>query len=428
MTDPTATTENPEHYLDRLVDAGDQAGLVTRQPITDRNGMVLAGAGTPMNAALRDRLVRHKLLRPIDESLSASDPVTAERLLERARSLLESNPLLHRLADGVPDSSRLLTVLRSVELPEPLEIKLTVAAINDPARLDHLIMVTLTALAIGLRRGLPISDLKTLAFAGILHDLGELHIDPAIFDSRGDLSVPLRRQVEAHPVIMHAVLASLGSRYDKAGRAILEHHERIDGSGYPRGLRGEQLSPLGRILALAEFLASLHNRRECSHMMVALKLQRHHFDPELVDAAFRLLGQASAAPANADQGFDDVTHRLAQLLAILKEWRALSEANDQPALSPAQLGWLQDRARTIQHHFARLGIHADDLEYSLRPVADDADAIAELAIITEEIRRQILDTSWECHRRFGPAVIDQLPDTVRTTLTQPTTVGAASAS
>ena len=427
MTNEPPPPPPPEHYLDRLVAAGDQAGLVTSQSVTDRNGMVLAGPGTAVTAELRDRLVRHKLLRPIDESLSSSDPVNIDRLLDRARVLLDSNPLLQRMAQRVPDSGRLISVIRSVELPEPLQIKLTVAAANDPARLDHLLMVTLTALAIGLRRAMPAGELKTLAFAGILHDLGELHIDPAIFESPGDLSVALRRQVEAHPVIMHAVLESLGGRYHDAARAILEHHERIDGSGYPRGRRGDQLSPMGRILALAEFLASLHTRRECSHMLVALKLQRHHFDPELVDTAFSLMGQPSSAAAESTSGtFGELTARLATLLAVLQEWRALSERSDDLGLAPNHLSWLHDRASTIQHHFTRLGVHADDLEGSLEPIAEDAEAIGELTIITAEIQRQVIDTTWEVHRRVGETTIERLPDAVRDVLTHPIDIGKLS--
>ena len=424
MTDPALSETNPEHYLDRLVAAGDKAGLTTNQPVMDRNGMVLAGPGTPVSARLRERLVRHKLLRPIDESLSSTDPVTPERLVERARTLLADNPLLQRLARQVPDSGRLLSAIRSVELPQPLEIKLTVAAANEPARLDHLLMVTLTALAIGLRHGMPAGELKALALAGILHDLGELHIDPAIFESSGDLSVALRRQVEAHPVIMYAMLESLGDRYHEAARAILEHHERIDGSGYPRGRHGKQLSSPGRILALAEFLASLHMRRECTHMLVALKLQRHHFDPELVEIAFRLMGRpSSATPEHAGRTFAELTARLTALLTVPREWRDLRDRDDELGLSADHLNWLDDRARTIQHHFARLGVHADDLEGSLAPIAEDDEAIAELTIITEEIERQIVDTTWEVHRRVGPAAIERLPDGVRELLTRPVDVG-----
>ena len=427
MTDQPPSTSSQDHYLDHLTAAGDQAGLVTSQPVTDRNGMVLAGPGTPMTAELRDQLVRRKLLRPIDESLSASDPVTVERLLDRARTLLDSNPLLQRMAQRLPDSGRLISVIRAVELPQPLEIKLTVAAANDPARLDHLLMVTLTALAIGLRRGVPAGELKALGLAGIVHDLGELHIDPAIFESAGDLSVSLRRQVEAHPVIMHAVLESLGLRHHDAARAILEHHERIDGSGYPRGRRHDQLSPMGRILALAEFLASLHSRRECTHMLVALKLQRHHFDPELVDTAFGLMGQPSAATAEETEStFGELTDRLTMLLSVLQEWRALSEGDGGLGLDAKHLSWLHDRASTIQHHFTRLGVHADDLEGSLEPIAEDAEAIAELTIITEEIQRQVIDTTWEVHRRVGEATIERLPDAVRNVLTRPIDIGKSS--
>ncbi|MFW6021493.1 MAG: HD-GYP domain-containing protein, partial [Guyparkeria sp.] len=303
--------------------------------------------------------------------------------------------------------------------PRPLQIKLTVAAANEPARLDHALMVTLTALAIGLRCDLSVSELKSLALAGVLHDLGELHIDPSIYRSSVDLSVPMRRQIEAHPVIMHAVLESLGNRYGDSARAILEHHERVDGSGYPRGLAGGQLSLLGQVLGLAEFLASLHARRESMHMIVALKLQRHHFDADLVETAFRLLGPASISAGNAPHAFHELVDRLSSLMEVVTAWKDLAVRSDQVGLPPTHQGWLQERAATIGHHFNRLGMHAEDLERSLEPIARDDEAIAELSIIAEEIGRQVMDTSWEAHRRIGPALIEGLPEADRRMLTRP---------
>ncbi|MFN2381980.1 MAG: HD-GYP domain-containing protein [Guyparkeria sp.] len=426
MTGPpanTASRDNREdaqdHYLDHVVEASDRVGLATSEALTDQNGMVLAGAGTPMTAELRDRLVRHKLLRPIDESLSVQDPVTTERLLERADALLGSNPLLQRLAEQLPDSGRLRSMIRTIDLPRPLQIKLTVAAANEPTRLDHALMVTLTALAIGLRHDLPVGELKSLALAGVLHDLGELHIDPSIYRSSADLSVPMRRQIEAHPVIMHAVLESLDSRYVDAARAILEHHERVDGSGYPRGLAGRRLSLLGQVLGLAEFLASLHARRESTHMIVALKLQRHHFDSDLVETTFRLLGPASISTGVAPHTFHDLVDRLSNLMDVVIAWKGLAARGDQVGLPATHQAWLQERAATIRHHFSRLGMHAEGLERSLEPIAQDDEAIAELSIIAEEIRRQIMDTSWEAHRRIGPALIEGLPEAERQVLTRP---------
>ena len=421
MTDEPQNAPPPEHYLDRLAAVGERAGLVTSEPLTDRNGMVLAGSGTRMTAELRDRLVRHKLLRPIDESLQSSDPVTIDRLLDRARLLLDSQPLLRRLGSGVPDVRRLLAVLGSVDIPEPLQIKLTVAAATDARRLDHLLLVTLTALAIGQRHALPPNELKSLALAGILHDLGELHIDPAIFAPSTTLSAAMRRQVEAHPVIMHAVLDSFGRRYADAARAILEHHERVDGSGYPRGRRGDQLSQAGQVLALAEFLVSLHTRRECTHTIIALKLQRHHFDPALVETAFRMLGSIQTATDAPEGTFAELVTRLQESQTVLTEWLALSEPDDDLALPERDLSWLHDRAATIQRHFTRLGIHTDDLERSLEPIADDSDAIAELTIVADEIRYQIIDTTWEFHRRVDAKAIETLPAVVRRTFIPPDT-------
>ncbi|MFO7808319.1 HD-GYP domain-containing protein [Guyparkeria sp.] len=414
MTERSESATLHDHYLDRVVEAGKSAGLVTASPVRDHNGMTLVGAGAPVNADLRERLLRHKLLRPIDESLHAERPVTVATLVERARELLSEQAILGRLAERVPDESRLVAIIRAIDLPPPIEIKLTVATHDNAERLDHLLTVTLTALAIGLRRQHSPADLKSLGLAALLHDLGDLHIDPTIFEQATGLSVNMRRQIEAHPVIMHTVLDAFGPRYLDAARAILEHHERVDGSGYPRGLTGERLSPLGRILALAEFVVSLRSRRECSHTLVALKLQRHHFDPELVAVLFDLIGQTEPPGQAAGIPLAGLTERLAQSQAHIENWIAISAQADSLGLPSAAMDWLHERSMAIERHFARLGLERNALEKSLAPIADDAEAIAELGIIAEEIERQVRDTAWEAHRRLGQNVpSDDLPEPIR---------------
>ncbi len=131
----------------------------------------------------------------------------------------------------------------------------------------------------------------TVERAAIFHDIGKLH--EALFDIMHDsaeLTPSERRAVLTHPQRGADVLAPLKSFFPDLGRAVLSHHERWDGSGYPRGLKGRRIPIAARVIALADtFDAITYKRRyrsgrSAEHAAAAIADGRGtQFDPELTD-------------------------------------------------------------------------------------------------------------------------------------------------
>jgi HD-GYP domain-containing protein (c-di-GMP phosphodiesterase class II) len=94
--------------------------------------------------------------------------------------------------------------------------------------------------------------------AGLVHDLGRLGVPNTIWDKHGSLSHAETERVRLHPYLTERMLASSPALAPLAAVAV-QHHERLDGSGYPRGLSGRAVSPEGRVLAAADFY---HSRTE----------------------------------------------------------------------------------------------------------------------------------------------------------------------
>ncbi len=88
--------------------------------------------------------------------------------------------------------------------------------------------------------------------AGLVHDLGRLGVPNTIWDKRGPLGHADAERVRLHPYLTERMLVCSPALAPLAAVAV-QHHERLDGSGYPRGLSGGALSPEGRILAAADF-------------------------------------------------------------------------------------------------------------------------------------------------------------------------------
>lgn len=162
---------------------------------------------------------------------------------------------------------------------------------NDAETGAHLRRVAAYALVLGDAAGLGQHELRALERVALFHDIGKIH--GALFDLIHDasgLTPEERRVIAQHPRAGAEVLQPLAAFYPELREGVLAHHEAWDGSGYPRGLRGEQIPLYARIVAIADtFDAITHRRRYRGELSPGTAVERllagrgTQFDPELVD-------------------------------------------------------------------------------------------------------------------------------------------------
>ena len=131
---------------------------------------------------------------------------------------------------------------------------------SSPWTADHSKRVTGLAIAIGGAVGLSLEQLATLYCAALLHDIGKVGVSTNILDKPGELTSNEFESMEEHPAKGARILEPL-SAYAPVVPIVLQHHERLDGSGYPYGLRGEAICPGARILAVADVYDALISER-----------------------------------------------------------------------------------------------------------------------------------------------------------------------
>jgi len=166
------------------------------------------------------------------------------------------------------------------------------------------------ALSLGTGLGLPEQDLMLLYKAALLHDVGSLGVPAGILAKGGRLDTEEFRQVMEHPALGERLLQPL-SQADRLLPAVRHHHERVDGSGYPDGLSGDQIPLFARIIAIADAFTALNADRPYRRRMArdqAIRTLREgagtQWDADLVERFLEVLddSQVTSVPTRARAG------------------------------------------------------------------------------------------------------------------------------
>lgn len=172
-----------------------------------------------------------------------------------------------------------------------LEALLNAIDANDGVTGAHVRRVATYALILGEAAGFDEKTLHSVERVALFHDIGKLHEALTdIFHDPSKLTPEERRAVTTHPLRGAEVLAPLSMFYPELGKGVAAHHERWDGTGYPRGLKGKRIPLTARVVAIADsFDAITHRRRyssarSFSEAVKAIAEGRGtQFDQDLVD-------------------------------------------------------------------------------------------------------------------------------------------------
>jgi HD-GYP domain-containing protein (c-di-GMP phosphodiesterase class II) len=167
----------------------------------------------------------------------------------------------------------------------------------------HTRRVALRAVLVGEALGLPGGRLRTLAIGGLLHDMGKLSVPDSILQKPGPLDDHEFAVIRRHPEWGNRLIAELGGFPDGVQRLVIDHHERLDGRGYPHGRSGGELNLETRILTTCDVYDALITKRvyrDAWSIERALGLLREEigaaFDPACVAALERLLADERQWP------------------------------------------------------------------------------------------------------------------------------------
>ena len=132
--------------------------------------------------------------------------------------------------------------------------------VRDPYTAGHQRRVSELAVAMAQRMGLAEASQRAVQIAGMLHDVGKIVVPAEILSRPGHLSAAEVELIKAHPLAAFEILKSIEFDFPIAD-VVVQHHERLDGSGYPAGLAGRSILPEARILAVADVVEAITSDR-----------------------------------------------------------------------------------------------------------------------------------------------------------------------
>ncbi|MEP6527356.1 MAG: HD domain-containing phosphohydrolase [Nocardioidaceae bacterium] len=282
------------------------------------------------------------------------DPAIADLFCAEAPALLDGIEAASTWDAVIGAEPMLARWVSGSELDYVLEAMADLVDLKSPHLAGHSRGVAQLATEAGRVSGLPDDEVATLRRAGFIHDLGRLGVSNSIWDKPGRLTDAEVERVRLHPYLTDRMLARVPA-LARSRELAARHHERLDGSGYPRGLTAASLTPADRLLAAADvyhamteprpYRSALEADRACAELRAEVKAGR--LDGEAVNAVLTAAGHRAPARREWPGG---LTAREVEVLALLARGHSNKEIAQRLTVAPKTV------SNHIEHIYSKIAV------------------------------------------------------------------------
>lgn len=277
-----------------------QANMILGEDIINRSGVLVIASGTILTAAMIQTLIDmgHIAVEIIEkeEPTGKSVVIVDNRVQEKYEETVHQFKTLFKgIKFGGKAASEevehlLVPLVDEVMTNDQITKKLWQIRNCDEYTYDHSVTVSLASALLGKWLNYDVQKVNDLAMAGLMHDIGKCNIPDAILNKPDSLTDEEYKVMKTHATLGYVLLMNGKGFSGDVLRGVYEHHERYDGAGYPNGLKGKDIHPFARAIAVADTYSAATSdriyRKRMSPFLVAkliLDNQFGYLDPEFTN-------------------------------------------------------------------------------------------------------------------------------------------------
>lgn len=247
-------TANNGFYTHHLADVSHKGNSAyTTSDVFNKNGALLIRKGVTIDINVRDKLLRHKLVKPLDHQVGLERQINGQIMLQKYHQLLKKYPDVAEMSEALHFNHDFENQLRYFDSVHPvISQKLTVLDCQLNHEFENGLFNAWLSTLIAKELGFTTENVNNVFIASLLHDIGMMHLDPDIVCSHRQLSPAEWKTMQAHVIVGKIIADAIPYLSPEVSRAVVEHHETCHASGYPFSACGFERSMLGRIIAMSD--------------------------------------------------------------------------------------------------------------------------------------------------------------------------------
>jgi hypothetical protein len=390
------------NYCKNLIEVNKTNSVITNQAIYNDQGILLLAAGSDLNEKRAEILLQHKLMKPLEQCVGIASSLDAKKLYDFLNKFAGNIPGLKAVTNRDEYQHCLKQMCLFYEKYPLLQQNLTVLALRATEIYYQSIFSALAGLAIALQLKLNSRELQTVFVAGLFHDVGFLYLAPELSSKSSEFTNDEWKALQAHPLIAKRFLDMVPDLPREIGITIANHHERIDGTGYPSHAFGDKLPMTSQIIAATDNIIFNHLRYqsygEHAHtvLLSALKLSDNIYFESVYDAAMVLFKYATSPNTKLVQvpSVTELLSRQKMLRQQFEKAKALSQKLMQLPPSPMTRSISAVMGR-LAISIVRSGILQPEHEQWLTRFPQEQDmednfSLVEMSVMLDQIYDQLL--------------------------------------
>lgn len=267
-------------------------GMIIGKSVCTKDGTLLFAPGTEIEAfhlkQMMDLGIEQVEVKDSTASLPVNGELTGNEVIETVQSIIRDLTLTNTLEQGTVKQA-INNIFRQVVKDKCVMLHLTEVRGLDSYIFAHSVNVCMLSLIMGLFLKIKGDHLRNLGLAALLHDVGRTKVPKSILHKPGQISEEEYNKVKKHSILGYDMLKDSRQFEESVLLTALQHHERLDGSGYPFGIRGDDIGLFPRIVAVADVFDALLTDRPFRkaffpHQAVEIIVNSSsgQFDPEVL--------------------------------------------------------------------------------------------------------------------------------------------------